>query len=553
MGVGMERRWAVWALLASAATPFGQAQPVPAGNPSGAQAGARQSKTCVVNTAPPSDAEGALAREDYDMALELYRKMLATAPDESREGVIRTLIEQDKPKDAEVLAWGWVKEQPKNSYAVESLGEVLFREGELPDAYQKNQEAVALDPCNARAYLMDAALEGLTANFKLSKTHIELAHRLAPSDVEIRHAWIGTLPRKRRREEREALLKEENLMSASDRESLKESLAHAGDLSKGDCRLVTPVETAKVPILPIMDGAYFTGEAGLDVNFDGKRRRLELDTGASGLMLSRSAASGLGIVRERKIESMGVGDKGNVATSTAHVASVKIGNLEFRNCEVEILEKGSALENGGLIGGDVFRKFLVTLDFPKRELRLDPLPKRPEDGAKAERESLSTEPKPHEDGIEGEEEEDEPVHDRYIAPEMKDWTKIYRYGHELLLPVQIGEARSRLFLVDTGAASMLISPDAAREVTKVKNNYDDRISGISGEVKKVYQTGKFTIVFAQLYQKVDSMTSIDTTAISHHTGVEVSGFMGTPILFRLTIHIDYRDNLIKFEFDPMKN
>jgi len=186
-------------------------------------------------------------------------------------------------------------------------------------------------------------------------------------------------------------------------------------------------------------------------------------------------------------------------------------------------------------------------------LRLDPLPKRPEDGAKAERESLSTEPKPHEDGIEGEEEEDEPVHDRYIAPEMKDWTKIYRYGHELLLPVQIGEARSRLFLVDTGAASMLISPDAAREVTKVKNNYDDRISGISGEVKKVYQTGKFTIVFAQLYQKVDSMTSIDTTAISHHTGVEVSGFMGTPILFRLTIHIDYRDNLIKFEFDPMKN
>ena len=46
------------------------------------------------------------------------------------------------------------------------------------------------------------------------------------------------------------------------------------------------------------------------------------------------------------------------------------------------------------------------------------------------------------------------LHDRYIAPEMKDWTRVYRYGHELLLPVRIGEAKSRLFLVDTGAASM---------------------------------------------------------------------------------------------------
>jgi predicted aspartyl protease len=303
------------------------------------------------------------------------------------------------------------------------------------------------------------------------------------------------------------------------------------------------VDTAKVTLVAIMDGGYPTGEVGLDVSFNGKRRRLEVDTGASGLVLSKSAASGLGIVREDKIESAGVGDKGNVATSTAHVASVKIGKLEFRNCEVDILEKGSALDIDGLIGGDVFRKFLLTLDYPNKELRLEPLPKRP-DEAKPEMESLNTE---------GGDDEEADVHDRYIAPEMKDWTNVYRFGHELLLPVRIGESKAKLFLVDTGADSMLISPDAAREVTKVKNNYDDHISGISGEVKKVYETGKFKIEFAHLYQKVDSMTSIDTTKLSHVTGIEVSGFMGAPILQRLTIHIDYRDDLIKFDYDPKKD
>jgi hypothetical protein len=37
------------------------------------------------------------------------------------------------------------------------------------------------------------------------------------------------------------------------------------------------------------------------------------------------------------------------------------------------------------------------------------------------------------------------------------------------------------------------------------------------------------------------------TESSHDTGVEVSGTIGTPTLFQLVMHIDYRDNLILFE------
>ncbi len=507
--------------------------------------------SCPVKTTPPSDAEAALARENYPQAIELYHKLAEARPEESRSGIIRTLIEQNNLKDAEDQARAWVKEDPKGAAAAETFGEVLFREGEITAAYRQVQAAHALGACNPRIYLMYAAVEEMTGNFKMAKDHIQLAHQLAPQDVEIHHAWIGTLPRKQRVEERSALLKDERLLSPEEKNDLQQLLANADHLSKDDCSLVTPVDSAKVPIVPIMNGVYSTGEAGLDVKFNGKTRRMQLDTGAGGILLSKSAAASLGLTRELKIRSGGIGDKGDVPTSTAHVASVKIGDLEFRNCRVEILEKGGALENNGLIGGNVFSKFLLTLDFPNLELRVEPLPKRPEEKIKAA-ETLSTENKPREPGVEGGEDEDEPLHDSYRAPEMKDWSKVYRYGHELLLPMRIGESNFKLFLVDTGADSMLISPAAAREVTKVKTNYDDHIRGISGEVNKVYQTGKFRIEFANLYQKVDSMTSIDTTKLSHDTGVEISGLLGAPILFRLTVHIDYRDNLIKFDYDPNK-
>jgi hypothetical protein len=90
----------------------------------------------------------------------------------------------------------------------------------------------------------------------------------------------------------------------------------------------------------------------------------------------------------------------------------------------------------------------------------------------------------------------------------------------------------------------------AREVTKVHRDRDTRLGGISGEVNKVYETGKINLDFASLIKHVDTMTSIDTTSLSHGTGIEVSGFLGAPVLNLLTVHIDYRDNLMKFEYDP---
>ena len=500
---------------------------------------------CQVRHDALSDADAALSREDYATAIELYKKMAADSPDVSRAGIIRSLLGQDKVKDAEDLGQSWFKESPKNATAVETLGEVFFREADLGGAYSMNQAAHQLDPCNARVYLMDAALEELTANRKSGRGHIELAYKLFPQEPEIRRAWISTLPRKQRLAEREALLKDESLIGKEEKKQLQRSAAYAAIAPKEECTLATNVTSTKIPIVEIMDSIYHTGEAGINIRVNGKERRLQLDTGASGITISKSAAEGLGLVRELSTEVGGIGDKGNVGTSIAHAASIKIGNLEFHNCEVDILEKRSALDNEGLIGADVFSKFLVSLDFYHLEMRLDPLPPLPNAASAETHEALTTAVRPQETAVAADEDMEEKVHDRYIAPEMKDWTKIYRVGHDLLMPVTINDSKVRLFLVDTGAASMLISPGVARDFTKVHKDPYNRIMGLSGEVRDVYETSKFKIVLGDFYDKIESMTAIDMTKISHETGVEVSGIIGAPILFQVTVRIDYRDNLIK--------
>jgi predicted aspartyl protease len=303
---------------------------------------------------------------------------------------------------------------------------------------------------------------------------------------------------------------------------------------------------------PITGGPYRFLAWGLDVQFNGKRRLLQIDTGASGITISRAAAIFLGIKREDATLTQGIGDKGKVKTSVTHVASIKIGGMEYTNCAVEILEKWSVLESDGLIGGDVFRDSLLTLDFPKHQLRVAPLPERP--GEKnTGRTTLDTE---------GEDEVVE-AHDPYIAPEMAKWARVYRSGHEheLLMPTGIVDTKrandesawkDKLFLLDTGSESNLISPAAAKEVTKVSRDWDRGIRGISGEVDKVFVAGKFTLTFAGLRLDSPQMTAIDMTSISHDDGVEVSGMIGAPALFRVVMHIDYRDNLVWCEYTAKK-
>ncbi|MDQ2924081.1 MAG: retroviral-like aspartic protease family protein, partial [Acidobacteriota bacterium] len=310
--------------------------------------------------------------------------------------------------------------------------------------------------------------------------------------------------------------------------------------SKGSCQIVRPVESTKLSIVPIANGPRDMYAAGLELQLNGRKKRFEIDTGASGLLIGRAAAASAGIVAEGETLGGGIGDKGLVKELLAHVDSIRIGDLEFHNCLVRVLDKRSVLDVDGLIGADVFSSWLVTLDIPSREVRLAPLPKRPEDAA-AESSELDT--------AGGGENTQAVPRDRYVAPEMKDWTPVFRYGHDLIFPTYIGNAPQKLFIMDTGAAHTLVSAAAAREVTGVGGS-NARIRGLSGEVQNVSEADNLTIAFAHVSQRLPGTLAIDTANLGRGAGVEISGLIGFPTLRELIITIDYRDNLVHIIYDP---
>jgi hypothetical protein len=135
---------------------------------------------------------------------------------------------------------------------------------------------------------------------------------------------------------------------------------------------------------------------------------------------------------------------------------------------------------------------------------------------------------------------------------MKDYTAIYRVGHDLLIPAQLNGQKIKLFILDTGAWATSISPEAASEVSTVHRDRSMEIKGIEGEVNKAYYVSDLTFRFAHISQRIEGAPSFDTSRISSSVGMEVSGFLGATTLGLMTTHIDYRDGLVKFDYDPSR-
>jgi predicted aspartyl protease len=297
------------------------------------------------------------------------------------------------------------------------------------------------------------------------------------------------------------------------------------------------------------------------VNINGHSSSLMLDTGAGGILINRRAAEKAGLSRLVDSKFNGIGDKGPVSGYTAYADSIKIGSLEFQNCLIEVSDRRSVADEDGLIGADVFSNYMVNLDFPDHKMKLSQLPPRP-DEAPQQAASLKTKgDEPEEDEVKGEEAKSKTSvaappkitsgpKDRYIAPEMQNYTRFFRFGHMILIPTKIGKTSTKLFLVDTGASTTLISPAAAREVTKVSGDSNTTVKGLSGSVKDVFRADKAILEFSRYRQENQDVLAFDLSGISKSIGTEVSGALGFVVLTMMEVKIDYRDGLIDFVYHP---
>lgn len=489
-----------------------------------------------------------------------YRQDLAKSPKDPEliAGLVRVLLAEEKIDEADSTIRAALVPDPQSPVLLTALAEIQFRQGLPWEEENTLTLAETRGLCYPRLHLALSEYYRFNSYYATSLRQVQLAHQLDPYDPAIRRVWIQTLPLEQRIDELKKYLAANDVDVDSVRRAQHELaiLQNRLDNRASSCHLASAVTSTDIDFTGIMADAQHIRGWGLDVAFNGHKARLQVDTGAGGLYVSRSVAEHAGLKSVAKSQASGIGDKGAQTGYTAYADSIKIGGLEFRNCALEVSDRNNIVGTDGLIGMDVFSSFLVTLDFPWHKLTLSPLPPYP--GTTEAPASLNTEQAGQSDAKEASADTaaasipgpkpPRGPHDRYVAPEMKDWTKVYRIGHNLMVPTSLNSKTMRLFIVDTGAFRTSISPAAAREVTKVHEDENIRVHGVSGNVQDVYRGDQIKVRFAHLQQETDGMLSFDTSGYSKNLGTQISGFLGFDLLHLLVLKIDYRDGLVDFQY-----
>jgi tetratricopeptide (TPR) repeat protein len=505
-------------------------------------------------------------------AIQKYQQILKANPKlvAARAGLVQAYLRDQQLDPALDLAKSSLILQPNSPSLLAAMGSVQYRLGEIPESQTSYLDAQKLDSNLPQPYLGLARLYRSALFYRRAYDEIRRAREIAPQDPEVQRAWLEMLPRRERLKALESYLggphpdnAEENAALHSWLEYLKATNAqpvHA-------CRLANNVEKTATQMQTFLRDTRRISGYGLQVRINDRNQRLLLDTGASGILINRRAAEKAGLAKISAVQFGGIGDKGHREAYLAVAESIRIGDLSFKDCVVTVSEKSLGMDEDGVIGADVFSSYLVDIDIPGDTLRLSPLPRRPDEmDAKlslATEESSESVPDEQGEAVKDNKETAPSSgaknpssfslpRDRYVAPEMAQWAKVYRIGHTLLIPTRVNDSKSMLFVLDTGAFGNTISTRAAREVTKVRSDQNIKVRGFSGEVDKVYSADKATLQFGNIRQPNEDMVTFDLSGISRNLGVEVSGFLGFTTFRLLEMKIDYRDGLVQFVYDPDK-
>jgi predicted aspartyl protease len=489
----------------------------------------------------------------------------------AQDGLIHSLLRAEKIDEAQAAAITALTLQPNSAQLMTAMGDVQFRLGEMPDAERSYLKAEGLEPKDPAPYIGAARVYRAYSLYRRAYDQLNRAHQIAPSNPGVQRMWLGTLPPRERIAAIEAYLADGHPEDPEETALLRRYLdflnATAGRPAH-PCRLVSKVVQTNTKLLAMRSSTSRLGATGLEVKLNGRSDRLALDTGSSGILVRSDSAEKAGLTRIAEQSIGGLGDKGQQSGYVAVAGHIRIGELEFEDCLVRVVNSAGPSENDGLIGTDVFGAYLIDIDIPGEKLRLSPLPKRPDVAAAPTALNSAGESRAApEDNVENGGErapappssQSKPAKaaanfhlpkDAYVAPEMARWTKVFRFGHILLIPTLVDNSRSVLFMIDTGAFTNVLSTRAAREVTKVRADPRMQVKGLSGTVNDVYRADKAMLQFGHYSQDNQDIVTLDLSPVSKSTGTEVSGILGFELLRILQVKIDYRDGLVDFLYDP---
>jgi tetratricopeptide (TPR) repeat protein len=457
-------------------------------------------------------------------ALSASASAIFAAPGEATLALGRKALLNEGVATASKLSEQALAEAPDSAAVHEFRGEVLFRRADFAPAEQEFKAALKLDANFGLAWWGLARIAECSSRHKTAAQYYGRAYELNPKDPRIFRDWALRL---HGRQHIEALQKYASMAdpvrNEKDLEDLRQHIQLDQALNgRRLFALASPYQPTDIPLSPLISEATHMRVYGLEVNINGTLLKLQVDTGASGILIPRRAGDRAGVARLADATFGGFGDNLKSPRGYRGLADrLRIGNIEFQDALIKVSSQESVGTADGLIGTDVFSQFLITLDFAARKLLLRPLP--------------------------GYQAADEELHDRVISSDRRNFVPVFRFGHVLLIPARVNDSREVLFVLDTGAAKTLISYEMAEEASKLSRDNKTRINGISGQVADVYQTGDLVLQFAGFRQKNLGMTAFNMWNQSRSIGTEVSGFLGLPVLNLFTLTIDYRDGLVNFE------
>ena len=474
----------------------------------------RAQTTAVAEAHPLSAARTLFKQGRFREASSSYRTLIEKIPSpEAYSGLVQSLLKLDDVKAAAESSKQALAAVPGSAIIHAARGDVEFRQGLIPEAEEEYKAALKLDEKCARAWLGQGKVDAVFARRSEAKTAIAKAHELDPDDGDALYEWALRQPYPENvasLEKHLAEFRNDEETERHEREYKEFIKALAGRNVWVPAREVERTEI-KLELLTIGTSMAHRGY-GMRVRLnDHAIVTLLLDTGSSGVIITRKLAEKIGARKLSEYALEGVGKNGASVGYKAWVDKVVIGDLEFHDCFVHATPREIAHVDG-TIGTDVFAKYQVTVDFPGHKLRLDPLPAAPSTGATSVPDSL---------------------------------TQAFNFGHLLLLPTDIGKKASGLFVLDSGANANTISPELAKSMPEMRL-INTPVSGASGVVNSAFIADDATLRFAGVRKTGERISTVDLRSVSKDLGIEISGQIGFSALEEMKVLINYRNGLVGF-------
>ena len=411
--------------------------------------------------------------------------------------------------------------------AQSAMAEVFYRQGKLAEAQEIFRAIVLADKPDARAYLGLAKIHWATGNYKSAKQVIDHAHNLDPKDPEIFWRWYATLGVP---EQRTALLEALASVSnpgANQTAQLKRAVDVLDEREKrppSGCKLVSPVSSTEIQMGMLSNGPNNWHGFEIPAKLNDVKVTLRIGTASEAITISARAAERAGLQRLPENRFTGVRNFKQLPANRGYVDTITLGDLQFKNCYVSVVEHLQFEGADGLIGTNLLEDFLVDLDFPDKMLRLSPLAPLPDlpPVELALHSEMPIKPDPH---------------NRIVPEKYASFTKVFRVGRDLLIPTQVNDSQPQLFLLDATGWDSMIASGLAKKVSKVSET----------RFKNLYTTEELTLRFGEFRAQPLRLFATDLKHFSDDAETEISGILGFAFLSVLDINLDYRDHLVRFQ------